>query len=124
MKSIIKTQNARFARRAARVRAKISGTAERPRLSVFKSHRYMYAQIIDDTKGNTLASFSSKDVKDLPAGKAGKSPADRAKEVGIGLAKKAIAAKIKKVVFDKGGYLYAGKIKLVADGAREGGLEF
>jgi large subunit ribosomal protein L18 len=117
MKSIIKKQNTRFARRAARVRAKVSGTAERPRLSVFKSHRYMYAQIIDDTKGNTLAAFSSKDAK-------GKSPADRAKEVGIGLAKVAIAAKIKKVVFDKGGYLYAGKIKLVADGAREGGLEF
>jgi large subunit ribosomal protein L18 len=117
MKSIIKKQNARFARRAARVRAKITGTAERPRLSVFKSHRYIYAQIIDDTKGNTLVSFTSKDAK-------GKSPADRAKEVGLGLAKKAVAAKIKKVVYDRGGYLYAGKIKLVAEGAREGGLEF
>ena len=124
MKSIIKNQNMKFARRAARVRAKVSGTATRPRLSVFKSHRYIYAQVIDDVKGNTLAAFSSKDIKGLPAGKAGKSPADRAKEVGLGLAKKAIAAKVKKVVFDKGGYLYAGKIKLVADGAREGGLEF
>ncbi len=117
MKSIIKTQNARFARRAARVRAKIAGTAERPRLSVFKSHRYIYAQLIDDTKGNTLVAFSSKEAK-------GKSPADRAKEVGLGLAKKAVAAKVKKVVYDRGGYLYAGKIKLVAEGAREGGLEF
>jgi large subunit ribosomal protein L18 len=117
MKSIIKNQNTKFARRAARVRAKVNGTAERPRLSVFKSHRYIYAQVIDDVKGNTLASFSSKDAK-------GKSPADRAKEVGLGLAKKAVAAKIKKVVFDRGGYLYAGKIKLVAEGAREGGLEF
>ena len=107
----------RFARRAARVRAKISGTAERPRLSVFKSHRYIYAQIIDDVKGNTLVAFSSKEAT-------GKSTADRAKEVGLGLAKKAVAAKVKKVVFDKSGYLYAGKIKLVADGAREGGLEF
>lgn len=117
MKSIIKTQNKKFARRHARVRAKISGTAERPRLSIFKSHRYIYAQVIDDTKGNTLAAFSSKDAK-------GSRPADRAKEVGLGLAKKAVAAKIKKVVFDRGGYLYAGKIKLVAEGAREGGLEF
>jgi len=117
MKSIIKKQNMKFARRAARVRAKISGTSTRPRLSVFKSHRYIYAQIIDDTKGSTLVAFSSKDTK-------GKSPADRAKEVGLGLAKKAVAAKVKKVVFDKSGYLYAGKIKLVADGAREGGLEF
>jgi large subunit ribosomal protein L18 len=117
MKSIIKTQNKKFARRHARTRAKISGTGERPRLSVFKSHRYIYAQIIDDTKGNTLAAFSSKDVK-------AKSPADRAKEVGLGIAKKALSVKIDKVVFDRGGYLYAGKIKIVADGAREGGLQF
>ena len=117
MKSIIKTQNKKFERRHARVRAKVSGTADRPRLSVFKSHRYMYAQIIDDTKGNTLAAFSSKEVK-------GKTPADRAKEVGLGIAKKAVAAKVTKVVFDKSGYLYAGKIKMVADGAREGGLQF
>lgn len=117
MKSIIKTQNQKFERRHARVRAKVNGTTERPRLSIFKSHRYMYAQVIDDTKGKTLAAFSSKDVK-------GKTPADRAKEVGIGIAKKAIAAEITKVVFDKSGYLYAGKIKLVADGAREGGLQF
>ena len=77
MKSIIKKQNMKFARRAAaRVRAKISGTLTRPRLSVFKLHRYIYAQIIDDTKGSTLVAFSSKDTK-------GKSPADRAKEVGL-----------------------------------------
>jgi large subunit ribosomal protein L18 len=117
MKSAITTQNKKFARRAARVRAKVNGTAERPRLSVFKSHRYIYAQIIDDVKGNTLVASSSKDVK-------GKSPADRAKEVGLDLAKKAMVAKIKKIVFDRGGYLYTGKIQLVAEGAREGGLEF
>jgi len=117
MNSIIKKNNQKFERRHARVRAKISGTASRPRLSVFKSHRYMYAQLIDDTKGHTLASFSSKDVK-------GATPRDRAKEVGLGIAKKAIAIKIEAVVFDRSGYLYAGKIKIVADGAREGGLKF
>ena len=117
MKSIIKTQNKKFARRHARTRAKVNGTSERPRLSVFKSHRYIYAQIIDDTKGNTLVAHSSRETK-------AKAPSERAKEVGLGIAKKAIAAKITKVVFDRGGYLYAGKIKIVADGAREGGLQF
>jgi large subunit ribosomal protein L18 len=117
MKSALKTKNQKFERRHARVRAKVNGTEERPRLSIFKSHRYMYAQIIDDTKGHTLVAFSSKEVK-------GKTPADRAKEVGLGIAKKAIAAKITKIVFDKSGYLFAGKIKIVADAAREGGLQF
>jgi large subunit ribosomal protein L18 len=117
MKNALQTKNQKFARRHARVRAKVNGTSERPRLTVFKSHKYIYAQIIDDTKGHTLASFDSTDLK-------GKNPSDRAKEVGIGLAKKAMAAKIKKVVFDRGGYQYVGKIRLVADGAREGGLEF
>lgn len=106
-----------FARRKARIRAKITGTPERPRLSVFKSHRYLYAQIIDDTKGHTLVSADSSKGK-------GKTPVDRAKEVGVEIAKKAKAAKITKVVFDRSGYLYAGKIKTVADAAREGGLEF
>jgi large subunit ribosomal protein L18 len=117
MKNAIQINNDKFARRHARVRAKISGTAERPRLSVFKSHKYMYAQLINDDKGNTLASSNSREVK-------GKTPSEKSKEVGLELAKKALKANIKKVVFDKGGYLYTGKIKLVADGAREGGLEF
>ena len=117
MKSLIQKNNEKFERRHARVRAKISGTKEMPRLSVFKSHKYIYAQIIDDTKGHTLADFNSRDAK-------GKTLSEKAKEVGTGIAKKAITAKIKKVVFDRGGYLYAGKIKLVAEGAREGGLEF
>lgn len=95
-------------RRHKRIRAKISGTADMPRLSVFKSNRFIYAQLIDDVKGNTLASASSND----------------AKKVGSELAKKALALKIEKVVFDRGGYLYAGKIKAVADSAREGGLKF
>ncbi|MCL5782090.1 MAG: 50S ribosomal protein L18, partial [Patescibacteria group bacterium] len=106
MKNAIQEKNKKFERRRMRVRAKISGTAERPRLSVFKSHRYIYAQLIDDVKGNTLVSFDSKKIKAA-------TPADRAKEVGLGLAKKALAAKIKKAVFDKAGYLYTGKIKLV-----------
>ena len=116
MNTIEKNQ-LQFARRKARIRAKIRGTSERPRLSIFKSHRYIYAQIIDDDKGNTLASADSRGAK-------GKTPVEKAKHVGLEIAKKAKAAKITKVVFDRNGYLYAGKIKVVADAAREGGLEF
>lgn len=115
MKTIQKQQNI-FARRKARVRAKVSGTAERPRLAIFKSHRYLYAQIIDDDKGHTLVACDSR----LAKGK----PVLRARAMGLEIAKKAKTAKIQKVVFDRGGYLYAGKIKMVADAAREGGLEF
>ena len=117
MKSAITNQNRKFERRHARVRAKISGTAERPRLTVFKSHKYLYAQIIDDTKGHTLASANSMEAK-------GKTPVERAKEVGMEIAKRAKAAKIDTVVFDRSGYTYAGKVKMVADMAREGGLKF
>lgn len=106
-----------FARRKLRIRAKIHGTAERPRLAIFKSHKYIYAQIIDDDKSHTLAAFTSKDAK-------GKTPVERAKEVGVEIAKKAKLAKIDKVVFDRGGYIYTGKVKMVADAAREGGLQF
>ncbi|MEA2715001.1 MAG: large subunit ribosomal protein [Candidatus Parcubacteria bacterium] len=110
-------KQAAFARRKARVRAKIHGTAERPRLSIFKSHRYMYAQIIDDDLGRTLAAADSRQSK-------GKSPSERAKAVGALIAAKAKAAKVKKVVFDRGGYMYAGKMKMAAEAARESGLEF
>jgi large subunit ribosomal protein L18 len=113
----LQTKQAVFARRKARIRAKISGTADRPRLAIFRSHKYIYAQIIDDTKGNTLASFDSRQSK-------AKKPVDQAAEVGAEIAKKAKAAKISRVVFDRGGYLYTGKIKMVADAARTGGLEF
>lgn len=113
----LQTKQKIFARRKARIRAKISGTAERPRLAIFKSHKYIYAQVINDDKGNTIAAFSSKNAK-------GKTPLERAKEVGVEIAKLTKAAKVSKVVFDRGGYLYAGKIKMVADAAREGGLEF
>jgi large subunit ribosomal protein L18 len=113
----IQTQQKIFARRRARIRAKIHGTAERPRLAVFKSHKYIYAQIINDDKGHTLAASNSKSAK-------GKTPVERAKEVGKEIAKNAKTAGVSKVVFDRGGFLYAGKIKMVADAAREGGLEF
>jgi len=113
----LQKKQAVFARRKSRIRAKISGTPERPRLAIFKSHKYIYAQIIDDTKGHTLVSFDSRATK-------AKKPVDAAQEVGVEIAKKAKAAKITKVVFDRGGYLYTGKIKMVADAARTGGLEF
>lgn len=113
----IQKKQAIFARRKSRIRAKISGTTDRPRLAIFKSHKYIYAQIIDDTKGHTLAAFDSHMSK-------AKTPVERAKEVGTEIAKKAKAAKVGKVVFDRGGYLYTGKIKMVADAAREAGLEF
>lgn len=112
-----KIKQQKIARRHKRIRATISGTALRPRLSVFKSHRFISAQLIDDEARTTLAAFTSRDGK-------AKTPADRAKEVGVELAKKAKALKIEKVVFDRGGYLYIGKIKAIADGAREGGLIF
>tara|TARA_B100001996_G_C18509194_1_gene534650 strand:+ start:409 stop:759 length:351 start_codon:yes stop_codon:yes gene_type:complete len=101
------------------IRSKISGTKERPRISVFKSNKAIYSQIIDDMAGNTLVSCSSVDVK-----KFGKNNIESSKEVGIKLAEKAKKKGIKKVLFDRGGYVYHGKIKSFADGAREGGLIF
>jgi large subunit ribosomal protein L18 len=117
MKSIIVKNNIKFDRRHARVRAKISGTKERPRFSIFKSHKYISAQLIDDMKGHTLVSGSTKSLK---AG----TPVARAEELGLDIAKKAKKANIEKVVFDKSGYIYTGKIKVVADAARKGGLIF
>src|ERR1035437_2085660 len=111
------TKQYKIARRHKRIRAKVSGTSARPRLSVFKSHKFIFLQLIDDEKGKTLISAWSKDCK-------GKKPAERAREVGVELAKKALGLKIESVVFDRGGYLYTGHIKAVAEGAREGGLKF
>ena len=105
------------ARRAIRVRAKINGTAERPRLSVFKSNAYMFVQIIDDTTGQTLVSAHSKKVS-------AKGKTESGFKLGQTLAARAKAAGISKVVFDRGGNLYHGRIKAVADGARDGGLDF
>lgn len=103
-----KQKQMKIERRHKRIRSTLSGNAERPRLSVFKSNKFLYAQIIDDTKGHTLAQANASD----------------AKKVGVEIAKKAKALKIDKVVFDRGGYLYTGKIKAIADAAREGGLNF
>ena len=105
--------------RHARVRAKICGTKERPRLNVYRSLKSIYAQLIDDIAGKTIVAAHDSELKN----KKGKKE-ERAKEVGKLLAQKALDKKIKKVVFDRGGYKYQGRIKAVADGAREGGLEF
>lgn len=104
-------------RRHRKIRAKIFGTAEKPRLSVFKSNKFIYAQIIDDIAGKTLASASSKGLK-------GKSDLERAKTLGEKISELARTKKITKVVFDRGGYQYTGKIRLLAEAAREGGLIF
>ncbi len=107
-------------RRRKRIRAKVSGTESRPRLSIYKSNTSVYAQIIDDTKGITLVASSTR-VKGAKS-KANKTEA--AKNAGVEIAKLAKAKGITKVVFDRGGFIYTGRVKALADGAREGGLEF
>ncbi|GAB3980741.1 50S ribosomal protein L18 [Spirosoma terrae] len=102
------------------IRAKVSGTAERPRLSVFRSNKAIYAQLIDDIAGNTLASVSSVELKSEIEG----NNVETAKKVGQRLAEKALAKNIDTIVFDRNGYLYHGKVKALADAAREGGLKF
>ncbi|MDE5601729.1 MAG: 50S ribosomal protein L18 [Clostridia bacterium] len=109
--------------RHARVRKKVSGTAERPRLSVYRSTNHIYAQIIDDVKGNTLCSASTMS-KEVAAEIAKATKSEASKIVGAAVAKKALALGIKQVVFDRGGYLYTGRVQALADGAREAGLEF
>lgn len=104
-----------------RIRKKISGTASNPRLSVFRSNTDIYAQLIDDDNAVTLTAASSRQ-KDIAAQKAPK--AEKSKMVGMAIAKKAVELGIKKAVFDRNGYLYHGRVKALADGAREGGLEF
>ena len=104
-------------RRHTRIRAKIFGTGEVPRLSVFKSNKHISAQIIDDINSKTLASAHSREVK-------GKTMMEKSEKVGMAVAEKAQALKIKKVVFDRGGFIYTGNVKALADGARKGGLQF
>ena len=106
--------------RHRRVRAKISGTAARPRLSVFRSAKHIYAQIIDDVNGVTLAAASSMDKEFEGLG----SNKEAAKKVGEAVAKKALEKGVEEVVFDRSGYIYHGRIQALADGAREGGLKF
>lgn len=107
------------ANRQRRVKAKIFGTKEKPRLSVFRSLKHINAQIIDDTAGQTLVSVSDAEVKAKKANKT-----ETAQEVGKLIGKKALAAGIKKVVFDRASYKYHGRVKALAEGAREAGLEF
>ncbi len=104
-------------RRHNRIRAKVKGTSDMPRLSVFKSNTAISAQVIDDEKNITIASSSTNDMK-------GKTGLEKAQQVGLDLAKKVGEKKITKIVFDRGGYIYTGKVKALSDGAREGGLIF
>ena len=116
-------KNAERQRRHTRVRKKITGTAQTPRLNVYRSLNHIYVQIIDDTKGVTLCSASTmekavkSEIKDM-------TKTDAAKAVGKAAAKKALDLGIKEVVFDRGGYLYTGRVQAVANGAREAGLNF
>jgi large subunit ribosomal protein L18 len=110
-------------RRHTRVRKHVAGTLERPRLNVFRGLTHIYAQVIDDQAGNTLASASTLD-HELRAKMEGKNKIEQAKLVGQAIAERAKAKGIGKVVFDRSGYQYFGRVKALADGAREGGLEF
>ncbi|MCL5017191.1 MAG: 50S ribosomal protein L18 [Patescibacteria group bacterium] len=114
----IKEKNRKEERRRIRNKAKIFGTATKPRLSVFRSNKYTYAQLIDDGTGKTIASASTIEFSKNKAKKA-----DTAKSLGASLAEKAKSLNIKEAVFNKGPYLYHGRVKAVADGAREGGLK-
>ena len=116
METLLKRQKIRY-----RIRKKVSGTADVPRLSVFRSNNEIYVQLIDDLQGRTLASASSRD-KDIAAQKVTKT--EKSKLVGASIARKAKELGIEKAVFDRGGNLYHGRVKAVAESAREGGLQF
>ena len=115
-----KDKNKQRLKRHARVRGKISGTAECPRLAVYRSNKNIYAQIIDDVAGNTLVSAST--VEKAFEGNGGNCEA--AKKIGAAIAERALQKGIEEVVFDRGGYIYHGRVKALAEGAREGGLKF
>jgi len=117
IKPIKNKKEAQRIRRRGRIRSRVVGSAHIPRLSVSRSNKHISAQLIDDSRGVTLAAVS--DVKDSVGTKV-----ERASKIGTKLAKTALALKIKKVVFDRGGYLYAGRVKALAESARTGGLEF
>ena len=110
-------------KRHSRVRSKISGTPERPRLNVYRSTVHIYAQVIDDTTGNTLAAASTLDGQ-LKEQLAGKNKTEAAKLVGKLVGERALEKGVKKVVFDRGGYLYTGRVAALAQGARDAGLDF
>ena len=113
----INTKTEKRASRHRRIRAKVTGTEVRPRLAVFKSNKYIYAQVINDATGKTVASASDMGLK-------GKTKTDRAKLAGLAVAKAAEAAGVKAVTFDRGGFIYTGRVRALAEGAREGGLSF
>lgn len=118
-----KTPRAKRVRRHLRVRRRVHGTQERPRLAVFRSSVHIYAQIVDDTVGRTLVAASDLDA-DLRSQREGLKKTDMAKQVGQSIGQRAVAAGLKKVVFDRGGFQYHGRVKALADSAREAGLEF
>jgi len=115
----METKQEKRYKRHKRIRSKIIGTKKCPRLSVFRSNSHIYVQLIDDTDGKTLVSANDVEIKKDKLNKT-----DKAKEVGLLMAKKAIEKEIKKVVFDRGGYNYHGRVKAIAEGARKGGLIF
>ena len=121
-----KDKNARHLRRVRqeRVRKKVSGTPDRPRLSVFRSLKHIYAQVIDDTTGRTIVAASSQEAVKENAEALGGSKSVVSAAVGKALAERAIAAGVKQVVFDRGGCKYHGRVQALADGSREGGLQF
>lgn len=121
MDRIAKQKKARTARIKKGIRNKLSGTAERPRLTVYRSNKEIYAQLVDDVKGHTIiaASTSMPDYKAIEG-----TPVEKATAIGKALAAKAVEANISAVVFDRNGYLYHGRVKALAEGAREGGLQF
>ena len=117
------TKSEQRTRRHNRIRAKVSGTSERPRLAIFKSNSYIYAQIIDDTKGVTLSSVSDMGMG-LKGDKKNMTKTERAKLAGAALAKIAKEKGLESAVFDRGGFIYTGRVRAFAEGAREGGLVF
>lgn len=119
-----KTKEEKRGRRATRVRAKVVGTMERPRLSVFRSNKHIFAQLIDDNTGKTIASASDKEIKLGKKEEGVQTKVLAGTAVGKLLAEKAVASKVTKVVFDRAGYRFTGRVKAVAEGAREGGLQF
>jgi large subunit ribosomal protein L18 len=120
-----KSNKARLARnhRHARVRGKVVGTSERPRLNVYRSISHIYAQVVDDSRGHTLFTVSTLDPS-LRKSLAGKNKTEQAAVVGKALAERATQAGITQVVFDRGGYKYHGRVKMLAEASREGGLQF
>jgi large subunit ribosomal protein L18 len=119
----MKTKEDKRTKRKASIRKRVNGSTERPRLTVFRSMTHMYAQVVDDAAGTTVVATSTLD-KALKAELGGLKKAEQAKKVGQAIAKLCLAKGIEKVVFDRNGYLYHGRISAVADGAREGGLKF